>query len=204
MISIFYFYDIINLGGRNMDVYENCPVFETKHFQLRRIEEKDAKDLLEVYSDVHALPLFNSDNCHGSNFYITNLKDMENTIKYWLIEYFENKGFVRFSILDRSKEKCIGTIEMFHRLAEDAFNHCGVLRLDLRSDYEKATIIEEILSEITEPFFDLFSCDRIISKAANYAVERMAAFKVCGYRLSEDVLIGNYRTYYDYWVKTKP
>ena len=32
----------------------------------------------------------------------------------------------------------IGTIELFHRTAEDFFNHTGVIRLDLRSDFEKS------------------------------------------------------------------
>lgn len=186
-----------------MNVYETCPTFESKHFKIRRIEETDAKDLMEVYSDLNALPFFNSDNCHGSNFYITNQVDMKNTIRYWLMEYFETQGFVRFSIVDKGIEKCIGTIEMFHRLAEDAFNHCGVLRLDLRSDYEKENPIKEILSLVTSPFFDWFSCDKIITKAANYAIERTKALKTCGYSLSNDALVGNYRTYYDYWMITK-
>ena len=32
-------------------------------------------------------------------------KDVENTIKYWLIEYRENRGFVRFSIDDKKTGK---------------------------------------------------------------------------------------------------
>ena len=44
-----------------MDVYENCPILETDCFLIRRIEEQDAEDLLEVYSDLNALPFFNSD-----------------------------------------------------------------------------------------------------------------------------------------------
>lgn len=39
-----------------MDVYENCPILETDCFLIRRIEEQDAEDLLEVYSDLNALP----------------------------------------------------------------------------------------------------------------------------------------------------
>ena len=167
------------------------------------IENKDAKDLLEVYSDLHALPLFNSDNCHGSNFYITNLVDMENTIKYWLLEYTENKGFVRFSIIDKAIGKCVGTIEMFHRIAEDDFNHCGLLRIDLSSHYEKKEFIEEILKLVTDPFFEWFSCKNIITKAPLYAVERISALKACEYALSDVPLKGAYRLYYDYWMKNK-
>lgn len=51
------------------NVYEKCPKFENEQFLLRFVEETDALDLLEVYSDKNALPFFNSDNCHGDNFY---------------------------------------------------------------------------------------------------------------------------------------
>ncbi|MDE6584685.1 MAG: hypothetical protein K2K15_04710, partial [Anaeroplasmataceae bacterium] len=64
-----------------MNIYENCPSLENADFLIRFIEGADAEDLLHVYSDKLALPFFNSDNCHGSNFYITNMTDMRNTIK---------------------------------------------------------------------------------------------------------------------------
>lgn len=51
------------------DIYEKCPVLEDSKFILRLVEEKDAKDLLSVYSDKNALPFFNSNNCNGDNFY---------------------------------------------------------------------------------------------------------------------------------------
>ena len=40
------------------DVYSNCPAFEDDKYLLRFVEEKDADDLLEVYSDKNALPFF--------------------------------------------------------------------------------------------------------------------------------------------------
>ncbi len=125
-----------------MDIYENCPVLEN-----------EKEDLLGVYGDKSALPFFNSDNCHGSNFYCAVKKDVENTIKYWLIEYRENRGFVRFSIDDKKTGKTVGTIEMFRREAEDYFTDCGILRLDLRSDYERAEPVYDILSLVIKPFY---------------------------------------------------
>lgn len=41
-------------------------------------------------------------------------------VRCWLIEYHENRGFVRFSIVDTKQERAIGTIEMFRRESEDA------------------------------------------------------------------------------------
>lgn len=60
---------------RNMsiDVYEQIPVMESDKFLLREIEAADAEDLLKVYSDKDAVPLFNSDNC-VNDFYFFQLK----------------------------------------------------------------------------------------------------------------------------------
>ena len=185
-----------------MDVYEKCPVLENEEFIVRLIEEKDADDLMCVYGDKFALPFFNSDNCNGSNFYCRTKEDVENTIKYWLIEYHENKGFVRFSIVDKKAGKVVGTIEMFRRMAEDYYNDCGILRLDVRSDYEKTEPIYGILSLVTEPFYQWFGCSKIATKAAIYAVDRIEALKKAGFVKSEEALIGHHSkiAYYDYWV----
>lgn len=188
-----------------MDIYEKCPVLENDNYVIRLIEENDVDDLMNVYGDKSALPFFNSDNCNGSNFYCTTREDVENTIKYWLIEYHENKGFVRFSIIDKKKGKAIGTIEMFRREAEDFYNDCGILRIDVRSDCEKAEVLYGVLSLITIPFFDWFSCSMIATKAAGYAVDRIEALKKAGFIKSSEPLIGHHQNiaYYDYWIIQK-
>jgi hypothetical protein len=50
-------------------VYENCPVFQNENFSLSLVQQNDLNDLLKVYSDKKSVPFFNSDNCHGDNFY---------------------------------------------------------------------------------------------------------------------------------------
>ncbi len=53
-----------------IDVYEQIPVMESGKFLLREIDEmRDADDLLKVYSDKAAVPLFNSDNCVNGFYY---------------------------------------------------------------------------------------------------------------------------------------
>lgn len=188
-----------------MNIFEKCPVIENDNFIVRLIEQNDADDLMSVYNDKYALPFFNSDNCNGSNFYCSTMEDMENTIKYWLIEYHEYKGFVRFSIFDKKEEKSIGTIEMFNRKAEDFYNDCGILRLDLRSDCEKSELIYDVLSLIREPFYDWFGCLKIATKAAVYAIDRIEALKKMGFTKSDEPLIGHNKNiaYYDYWIIEK-
>ena len=188
-----------------MDVYENCPVLENDNLIIRLIEQNDTDDLMAVYGDKFALPFFNSDNCNGSNFYCASREDVENTIKFWLIEYHENKGFVRFSVVDKKAGKVIGTIEMFRRESEDYYNDCGILRLDVRSDCEKEELLYDIFSLITEPFYDWFGCSMIATKAPVYAIDRIGALKRAGFRKSAEPLIGSQSTvaYYDYWVIQK-
>lgn len=199
------------------NIYDECPILENDRFLFRKVELSDTKELLKVYGDKNALPFFNSDNCHQGNFYIQTEEDMEKCIESWNWEY-EQRGFVRFAIIDkasneeideesnkagnRESNKVIGTIELFNRKADDYFNNCGLLRLDLRSDYEQENIIYNILSVITNPAFELFECTMVATKARNYAVERIAALKKAGYIKSEEKIIGQDGTIYgDYWVK---
>ncbi|MBP5448940.1 MAG: N-acetyltransferase [Spirochaetales bacterium] len=184
------------------DIYTSVPAFENERFILRFVQKGDANDLLAVYSDKNALPFFNSDNCHGDNFYYPTLDRMNQAVDFWLDSY-KNKWFVRWSIIDKRIKKAIGSIELFHREADDAFDNVGLLRLDLRSDYEKANIIEEIANLILNSTYSLFYTDRIITKVPLYAVERQVAFTKLGFTKSEEYLIGtmdNY-AYKDYWEK---
>ena len=182
------------------DVYEKVPVFESSRWLLRFVEKKDAEDLLAVYGDKMALPFFNSDNCHGDNFYYPDLERMNKAIDFWLYSYKE-KFFVRWSILDKTTEKAFGTIELFNRKAADAFNNCAVLRLDLRSDFEKADVIFDVASLIVKEAKALFASEKIITKIPIFALERKAAFEKLGFVKSEEALIGaDGWKYRDYWV----
>ena len=182
------------------DVYSNCPAFEDDKYLLRFVEEHDADDLLEVYSDKNALPFFNSDNCDGDNLYYPMKEKMLEAIKFWLTSY-ETRWFVRFTIIDKASSKAIGTVELFKRTSDDAFNGDGVLRLDVGSTYEKESVLYDIMSLIVQPAFELFDCDEIITKVPNYAVERIKAVQRFGFTRSEEFLIGTHDgyAYNGYW-----
>ena len=171
------------------NVYESCPVLENGNYLLRPVTTDDADDLLEVYGDKHALPFFNSDNCHGDNFYYPTRERMLKAIEFWQYSY-EYKWFVRWAIIDKSTSKAIGTIELFHRTADDAFGDSGVLRLDVGSAYETKEALGDILSVIIPPAYDLFECGEIVSKVPIYAVEREEAFKGYGFVRSDECLVG--------------
>lgn len=197
--------------------YEKCPVFESENYLLRLIEPADVKDLLLVYSDEKAVPLFNGDNCNGDDFHYTTPERMQSAVDFWLQAYTEG-WFIRWVIVAkkmnfpqsqvslRELEKkdnghVIGTIELFNRQAEDYFTNCGLLRLDLRSDYEQTDCIHEILSLIVPPAYDLFNCRMVATKVPPFAAERIAAVEKFGFQLSEEAIIGKddgreYKNYY--------
>ena len=186
-----------------MNVYQSCPEFHNDEFVLRLVSEADLHSLLEVYSDKNAVPFFNADNCHGDDFYYTTLERMRAALNFWQ-EAYKNGWFVRFAIVDRPTNQAIGTIEEFKRDENDFFTDCGLLRLDLRSDYEKSPIIRSILSLIAKPSFDLFGCSMLATKAVSGAVERAQALASLGFVKSDEPLIGHDGTkYYDYYVLVK-
>lgn len=184
------------------DVYADCPVFDDGSYCLRLIAEADAEDLLRVYSDEKAYPFFNSDNCRD-DFRYTSPERMREAVRYWLWEYAE-RGFVRWSIYSHDAGEVVGTIELFHRDAGDFFTDCGLLRLDLRSDYEKEDVIQAILRQISAPAFAMFSCRMLATKAVPEAEERIRALAACGYEKSDQALIGREGvSYRSYWVLPK-
>lgn len=195
--------------------YEKCPSFENENYLLRLVEASDAPDLLLVYSDEKAVPYFNSDNCNGDDFHYPTLERMQSAIEFWLWAY-KDKGFVRWVIVDKKAQQAIGTIELFNRggqdhgsdsqsTPKDYFNNCGLLRLDLRSDYERTESIREIMSLIVPSTFELFSCQMIATKIPSFADRRKAAAEQLGFALSEEKLIGgdDNRVYTDYFVLLK-
>lgn len=178
------------------DVYKSCPKYESEDYILRMVSKEDKLDLLKVYSDKKAAPFFNSDNCGGDDFYYTTESRMEKAIDYWFFEY-ERAGFVRWTIVSKAANEAIGTIELFHRDSDDYFTNCGLLRMDIRSDYEIQDEIIKILELIIAPTYTLFSCDKIATKAIPLATERIKALKNLGFESSDEKLIGHDGTKYD-------
>lgn len=186
-----------------MNPYEKCPESENENFLLRMIRPEDKDNLLKVYSDKKALPFFNSDNCHGDNFYYDTKEKMNKAIDFWLYSY-KQKYFVRWAIVSKKTGEAVGTIELFNRQADDFFNNTGLLRLDLRSDYEKEECIFEVLSLILPPTYGMFDCPKIAVKIPPAAKERKAAAMRLGFAISSEKLIGlDGTSYTDYYLLLK-
>jgi RimJ/RimL family protein N-acetyltransferase len=180
------------------DIYEVCPTYEKKLITLRQTRLEDTEELLECYSDEKSVPLFNSDNCHGDDFYYTTIERMKQAIDFWDFSY-KNKYFVRWTVLIKGINRKIGTVEMFHRIADDEFNHYGVMRIDLRSDYETQPIINEILEIANDNFYEAFGVKAILTKAIPDASQRIASLVRSSYR----PLMKKLNMYDDYFVKSE-
>lgn len=182
-----------------MNIYENCPVLENEKFIIRLFKNEDCDDLLEVYSDKNALPFFNSDNCDGDNFYYATKERMIEAIDFWNMSY-RNGWFVRLSVVDKTVSTVIGTVELCLRVSGDEFNNMGILRVDVRSDYEQENELYGIFSLITPEIEKMLGCKGVLTKAPIYAVERIKAIQKVGFTKSEHLLIGKTGYAYDgYW-----
>lgn len=179
------------------NVYEVCPTYKNDCITLRQTNLSDTEELLECYSDKKSVLFFNSDNCHGDDFYYTSAERMKQAIEFWNYSY-RNRYFVRWTIILNSTNEIIGTVEMFHRIAEDDFNHYGVLRIDLKSKYENQKVIDAILEIVNQSFYSLFDVKSILTKGFPAAKERVASLKKKGYTsLDKQFMI-----YDNYFVRT--
>jgi [ribosomal protein S5]-alanine N-acetyltransferase len=178
------------------DIYEECPMYKKKLITLRQTNMEDAQELLKCYSDEKSVPFFNSDNCHGDDFHYTTMERMEQAISFWDFSY-KNKYFVRWTVILNDTKVKVGTIEMFHRVADDEFNHYGILRIDLQSDYEVQAVIDDILEIVNENFYKAFDVEAILTKAIPDSSERIISLVQKGYQ----PINRKFMIYDDYFVR---
>lgn len=185
-----------------MSVFQEVPVLESERITLRAVEKEDLDDLLKVYSDKNALPFFNSDNCDGDIFYYPTREQMAQALDFWDLAY-KNGWFARLAVVDKATSNAIGTVELCLRISNDEFDHMGILRVDVRSDYEREEILYDIISLVMAHFSRLLSCNGVITKVPVYAVERIKAIQKSGFSKSHHLLTGKDGcTYRDYWKKS--
>jgi len=158
------------------DPFESCPAVETERFTLRLVQTEDAGDLLNCYADLRTRAIFTADK-YIRDFRYQTLEDMEECIRFWLEEY-RNRVYVRFSILDRTASRAIGTAEMFNATGHLADGDAlGILRLDLASPYEKQPYLQALLECCVASFDGLFAVERIATLAVPSAKERISALR---------------------------
>ena len=105
---------------------------------------------------------------------------MTEALGFWEMAY-ENGWFVRLSIVDKGISRVIGTVELCFRVSEDAFNNMGIIRVDVRSDYEKEDVLYSIFSLCIPESKKMLGCNGIVTKVPIYAIERMKAIQAKWY-----------------------
>lgn len=180
------------------NIYEKCPKYINKLITLRQTNLDDVQELLGCYSDEKAVPFFNSDNCHGDDFHYTTIERMRQAIDFWKFSY-KSKYFVRWTVILNGTSEKIGSIEMFHRIADDEFNHYGILRIDLQSKFETQPIIDDILETVNDNFYKIFNVEAILTKAISNSTERIASLVKKGYQPTNR----KFMIYNDYFVNKR-
>lgn len=171
-----------------MDIYKQCPEYDTASFHLRLVRIEDAKSLMDCYADRDVAARANSDSC-TSDFYYTTLEQMERCIRFWLLEY--QKGYyVCFAIIPKAENRAVGTMEIFG-------GETGVLRLDIASRYEKECYIDELLRLAVLCLIWDFKAESLKVKASNIP-ERVPLLEKYGFVPSE-----TFRPGMGYYERTK-
>ena len=174
--------------------YDKCPDLESQNFTLRLVSENDAEDLLICYSDPKAQEFFNIDNFpHDCNF--NTIEEMQCCIQFWLMEYSQD-AYVRFSIVDKTINKAVGTIEMFGMIGKYKSDP-GLLRIDIVSAYEEFEYLIELFALCIDNFYIIFGVSKIATKAISNAVNRLKALQEIGFHA------GNFHDRKDYYLRTK-
>jgi RimJ/RimL family protein N-acetyltransferase len=112
---------------------------------------------------------------------------------------YNTRRFVRWTIIDNDSRESVGTIEMFGRGPDQVLGRYGILRIDLRSDFETQHVISDILELAAKHFYDAFDVDAILTKAVPAAGVRIETLSDAGYRPLE----GNLIKYGDYYIRKR-
>jgi len=167
--------------GAFPDPYAHCPSFETESLRLRLVSQEDAVELLACYAD----PITQSHTDAGNyGFAYDTPEGMRDCIESWLDEYAARE-FIRWTVIHKGDAKAVGTIEYFPTTkdarAESASVRLGVLRIDLKSEYEKKELFDQLLDIVIGKLQCHMPSDAIIAKVEECDTVRMAAYTEKGF-----------------------
>lgn len=151
--------------------------------------------MFSCYSDPDAARFFNGDCC-GDDFYYTDLEKFKECVESWL-ERYEVQDFVRWSIFEKATDYLIGTIEICPSLKYAADGkRMGNLRIDLKSDYERQEVLNELMSILIEHAYDDFQVSSLLMKIQKDAVERQKLIKTYQFVTAKDECNISFEDYY--------
>ena len=177
------------------EVFENCPEYQSEHFQLRKMEMQDVEGLFQCYSNPEAAKYFNGDCC-GDDFYYTDFDQFKKCMEFWESRY-QAKDFVRFTITDMELEKIIGMAEVCPSYKYSADGRCmGILRLDLLPEYESRKAIQELMELILAHIYEDFHVHSVLMKAQEEAPVRRNVLKSVHFVPAQDECSVPFKDYF--------
>lgn len=100
---------------------------------------------------------------------------MQEAMDFWQYSYAQ-RYFVRWAFVEKASGRVVGTVECFHRDSEEEdYDNCALLRLDLRSDYEKEECVTDALLLAKAYFYGFFEADKIVTKIRSGGVRKRTA-----------------------------
>lgn len=157
----------------NKDAFVKCPTYETEHFILRKMEISDSEDLFLCYSNKESARYFNGDSCND-DFYYTDYEAFLKCMEYWNSRY-EVHDFVRLTIVDKNRNKPVGTIEICPSKKYSVDDKwMGILRIDILPEYETEEAFGELMREILLHIYADYRVDSVLMKAQDDAAVRRA------------------------------
>ena len=158
------------------NVFEECPVYQSGRFCLKKMRMEDAEGLFQCYSNPKAAKYFNGDCC-GDDFYYTEFSRFVKCMEFWESRYRE-KDFVRFTVVHQSTGKIAGMAEVCPSYKYSADGSCmGILRLDLLPEYEDREEIQELMELLQAHVYEDFHVRSVIMKAQEDAWTRRSVLK---------------------------
>lgn len=179
----------------NVSVFEQCPVYESEHFKIRKMKMEDAKELFQCYSNKEAAQYFNGDCCND-DFYYTDYAEFVKCMKYWESRYQE-KDFVRFTIMDTRLTQAVGTVEICPSFKYSADQCCmGILRIDILPEYESEEEFTELMQVILNHVYEDFDVRSVIMKAQVNADIRRKVLKSFHFVPAQDECNISFKDYF--------
>lgn len=170
---------------KGTDVFVECPVYQSEHFRLRKMDMQDAEGLFQCYSNPEAAKYFNGDCC-GDDFYYTDFDRFLECMEFWESRY-QAEDFVRFTVIDIVLKKAAGMIEVCPSYKYSVDGRCiGILRLDILPEYESERDIRELMELILAHIYEDFGVSSVLMKAQEDALIRRNVLKSLHFVSAQD------------------
>lgn len=161
-----------------------CPRLKNNRIRIRQLRLDDADKLLSCYQQQGKAPTYFNLDFSNETIPCQNKEQVKNLLKFYLSQS-KSKKSVYWTVIDLFNNNSIGVISITPLEKNEDYKNVGLLRMDIKSEYETKEIISAILN-MTEQLYELFDLNTIISKAWLTSRHRINAMLENGFKESFD------------------